>query len=675
MKFKIWPLLCCLFIGAFSPATHAQSVTASGWAAYGGDAGGQRYSAARQITVKNVATLEPVWTYHTGALASKRSGYRSAAFEATPILFHGTLYFATPFDEIVALDAVTGKKRWSYDPILRPVPEGGLVTSRGVAIWEGPPGTTGPCHDRVLVGTLDARLIEVDAADGHPCRDFGKNGQVDVMENWGKPRGLGITITSPPTVIGDVVVVGSSISDNFAVTMASGVVRAYNVVSGKPVWNWEPIPWASRQKIPTGAANAWSIISADPALGLVYIPTSSPSPDHYGGLRPGANADSDSVVALEAQTGRKVWAFQLVHHDLWDYDTAAQPLLFTFHETIPAIAVTNKTGMVYVLDRRTGVPLYPVEEKPVPASNVPGEQASPTQPFSSLPALGPLRLPDTCRQNFARLRYDGMFTPPSFEGTLELPGRLGGVNWGSAAFDPETGIYYAANNRAPFEVRLVRRDWKRYITWTSFVDQIYFLPFARWPVFTVALVLAILGMFGRRVWRPLAYGGVLGAILLSAGVLQKGWMLYVHIRRMNQPFHFAIFGVDDSPMLDTPYSLSNTPIEGQGCRTLSPSAITAVNLQTGKRVWERPQESIELGGPIVTAGGLVFAAGVREPYLRAFNKSTGEELWKGKLPAPAQATPMTYSTDGRQFVVIAAGGHGLFETPQGDSLVAYALPK
>ena len=687
MKFKIWLLLCCLSIGAFSPATHAQSVTASGWAAYGGDAAGQRYSAVRQITPENVATLEPVWTYHTGALTSKRSGYRSAAFEATPILFHGTLYFATPFDEIVALDAVTGKKRWSYDPVLGPVQEGGLVTSRGVAIWEGPQGTTGRCHDRVLVGTLDARLIEVDAADGHPCRDFGKNGQVDLMENSEKPHGLSITITSPPTVVGDVVVVGSSISDNFAVNMPSGVVRAYNVVSGKPVWNWEPIPWADKQKIRTGAANAWGVISADPALGLIYIPTSSPSPDYFGGMRPGANADSDAVVALEAQTGRRAWAFQLVHHDLWDYDTAAQPLLFSFHKTIPAVAVTNKTGMVFVLDRRTGAPLYPVEEKPVPASDVPGEQASPTQPFSTLPALGPLTLPATCRQKYPRLRYDGIFTPPSVQGTLESPGKFGGVNWGSAAFDPETGLYYAANNRAPFEVRLLPRDRKWHLTLASIEEHIYSLPFARWPVFITALVLIFLGMFGRRVWRPLAYGGILGAILLSAGVLQilsvgvmqMGWILYVHVRgrvpHMNQPFHPAMLGVDDSPMLDTPYSLYLRPIEDQGCRMPSPSAITAINLQSGKRVWETPQESMELGGPIVTAGGLVFAAGTREPYLRAFNKSTGEELWKGKLPAPAQATPMTYSIDGRQFVVIAAGGHGLFETPQGDSLVAYALPK
>jgi quinoprotein glucose dehydrogenase len=672
MNFKIWSLLSCLFIGVLSSATHAQSIAASGWAAYGGDVGGRRYSTARQITPQNVATLEPIWTYHTGALTSKRSGYRSAAFEATPILFHGMLYFATPFDEITALDAVTGKKRWSHDPVVQPLREGGLITSRGVAIWEGPPGTTGPCHDRVLVGTLDARLIAVDAVDGRPCRDFGKNGEVHVIDDWGSYAAF--SITSPPTIVGNIVIVGSSISDNYAVEMRSGVVRAYDVVSGAPVWKWEPLRWADKQKIRTGAGNAWSVISADPALGLVYIPTSSPSPDHFGGLRPGANADSDSVVALEAQTGREVWAFQLVHHDLWDYDTAAQPLLFTFHTTIPAVAVTNKTGMVYVLDRRTGAPLYPVEERPVPASDVPGEHAWPTQPFSSLPSLGPLSLPEGCRQNFARLRYDGPFTPPSLKGSLALPGKMGGVNWGSAAFDPDTGVYYAANDHAPFEVRLIRKTWWSQFTRDWLAAHIYFLPFARKKMLIAAFVLVIVGLLGRRVWRPLIYGGILGAILLGAGVLQISAFLIISSYLQNRALH-AILGVDDSPMLETPYSLYLRPTDRKDCLSLSPSAIAALNLQTGKRVWETPQESVELGGPIVTAGGLVFAAGTRQPYLRAFDKTTGKELWKATLPAPAQATPMTYSVDGRQFVVIAAGGHGLFNTAQGDAVVAYALPK
>jgi glucose dehydrogenase len=233
------------------------------------------------------------------------------------------------------------------------------VTSRGVALWTS--DRPDPCGSRVFVATLDARLIAVDAANGSRCRDFGQNGEVALAS---RPKaGLlsssdDFSVTSPPTVIGNVVIVGSSVGDNFSVQMASGMVRAFDAVSGKPLWQWEPIPWAQKQRIRTGAANAWSVISADPKLGLVYVPTGSASPDYFGGLRPGRNDDADSVVALEAASGKKVWSFQLVHHDLWDYDTAAQPLLFTFHGDIPAVAATNKTGMVYVLDRRTGAPIY-----------------------------------------------------------------------------------------------------------------------------------------------------------------------------------------------------------------------------------------------------------------------------------------------------------------------------
>ena len=651
----------------------AQSPGSQDWPSYGGDAGGQRYSGASQINRDNVQRLKPVWEYHTGALASRRTGYKSASFEATPILFHDTLYFATPFDEIFALDASTGEKRWSYDPQLLPTGEGNLTTSRGVAIWHGPEGIPRACRDRIIASTLDARLIEVDALNGKPCADFGIGGQVNV-----KPGYPFVTITSPPTIAGNVIVVGSSIADNFAVEMPLGKVQAYDAISGRALWSWDPIPWAEKQKIRTGAANAWSIISADPALGLVYIPTGSASPDYFGGLRPGADADADSVVAIAAATGRKAWSFQLVHHDLWDYDTAAQPLLFTFRDTVPAIAVTNKTGMVYVLNRKTGVPLYPVEERPVPASDVIGEQTSPTQPFSDLPPLGPLTLPDACRQLFPNLRYEGIFTPPSLRGTLESPGKIGGVNWGSAAFDPETGIYYAANNHSPFNVRLIKRS--AITTWTD--DHIPMLPFSSLPLLVIGGGMLGIGYFGRRFRRASLLLWIAGGAMVCIALEQsarRGMMATLYTRVISFSLggtlsRYAIFDVDDSPMLQTPYSLYLSPLNLQRCKALSPSAITALNLQTGKRVWEHPLSTPELGGPIVTRGGLVFAAGTREPYLRAFDKLTGQELWSGRLPVSAQATPMTYMSHGRQFVVIAAGGHGLFATTRGDSLVAFALP-
>jgi quinoprotein glucose dehydrogenase len=362
------------------PAAPSQTSDAQ-WPTYGGDAGGQRYSTAKQISRRNVLRLHPVWTYHTHALDSHRPGSRSAAFETTPVLFHGSLYLTTPFDEIIALNPSTG---WRYQPPLSELNEGDLITSRGVATWDG--GGAGECAQRIFTGTDDGQLVGVDAATGRPCEGFGEHGSVDLKVGL---AGLArvFHVTSAPTVLGDVVVVGSSIPDNIAVKMARGTVRAYDVRTGRQVWTWEPIPWATTQKMPTGAGNVWSTIAADPALGLLYLPTGSASPDYYGGMRPGNDRDADSVVAVEAATGRKVWAFQVVHHNLWDYDVPSEPLLFTWHGNVPAVAVTTKMGMVFVLDRRTGTPLFPVEERPVPKSDVEGEVASATQPFSSLPPL------------------------------------------------------------------------------------------------------------------------------------------------------------------------------------------------------------------------------------------------------------------------------------------------
>jgi quinoprotein glucose dehydrogenase len=300
------------------------------------------------------------------------------------VLFHGSLYLTTPFDEIIALNPSTGVERWRYQPPLSELNEGDLITSRGVATWDG--GGAGECAQRIFTGTDDGQLVGVDAATGRPCEGFGEHGSVDLKVGL---AGLArvFHVTSAPTVLGDVVVVGSSIPDNIAVKMARGTVRAYDVRTGRQVWTWEPIPWATTQKMPTGAGNVWSTIAADPALGLLYLPTGSASPDYYGGMRPGNDRDADSVVAVEAATGRKVWAFQVVHHNLWDYDVPSEPLLFTWHGNVPAVAVTTKMGMVFVLDRRTGTPLFPVEERPVPKSDVEGEVASATQPFSSLPPL------------------------------------------------------------------------------------------------------------------------------------------------------------------------------------------------------------------------------------------------------------------------------------------------
>ena len=301
---------------------------------------------------------------------------------------------APPYDVVFALDARTGAERWHFDPKLGELfGDGGMVTSRGVALWQlGAVSESSDCARRVFLATLDARLLAIDASTGHLCSGFGNNGSIDLRSGV-HFQGLGYYgMTSPPTVVGNVVVVGSSIIDFKQVDIESGLVRGYDAVNGKLLWSWEPLPWAEKQPVRTGGGNTWSVISADPELGFVYLPTGAASPDYYGGMRPGDDRDANSIVALDAATGKKVWSFQTVHHDLWDYDIAAEPVLFTWRGNTPAVAVTTKMGMIFLFDRRTGQPLVPVEERPVPQSDVPGEKTSPTQPFQNIPTLSPLTM-------------------------------------------------------------------------------------------------------------------------------------------------------------------------------------------------------------------------------------------------------------------------------------------
>jgi len=703
-------LAACLLFAAW-PSSLAQTgrqtakQTDNGWPTYGGDPGGQRFSSATQVNASNVAALTVAWTYHTHALDSARGGHRSASFESTPILFRGALYLSTPFDEVIALDPATGAQRWRYDPQLPAMGEGNLITSRGVAAWDG--RGQGLCSTRLFLGTLDARLIAIDAATGSPCLDFGTGGAVSLKQGVGYKPGDVYVVTSAPTVLGDVVVVGSSIPDNQYVEAEMGTVRGFDVRTGRQLWAWDPIPWALGRSPRTGGGNAWSTIAADPKLGLVYIPTGSASPDYYGGLRAGDNRDADSVVALDAKTGQKRWAFQVVHHNLWDYDVAAEPLLFTWRGSTPAVAINTKMGQVFVLDRRTGTPLFPVAERPVPQSDVPGESASPTQPISSLPAVGPLTLQeggpgwqrDTrnaqfCSQQIAALRYDGLYTPPSLRGSVQFPGPLGGVNWGSAAFDPASGVMYVNNNRYAYAVWLVPRSQPLYApvkpTLPQRLDPLYALPFTsrRKPQLLLAALLLILGCAVRRSWFPGIPFLVPSLFLLAFAALTsyhfkiaKAEAYAIETASVNAPF-----GDDHSANRGAPYALHRKPIldyDGHPCTKTPWGALTAIDLNAGRKLWESTEGtlvagqttgSIGLAGPMVAAGGLVFTAATKEPLLRAFDAATGKQLWQGALPVPAQATPMSYQIGGRQYIVIAAGGHGTFGTAQGDSLIAFALP-
>jgi quinoprotein glucose dehydrogenase len=638
---------------------------AQGWPAYGGDSGGTRYSPLAQINRGNLSRLKIAWTYSLDTTEALKSSAFRQSFEATPILAQDTLYFSTPLDMVIALDPETGEERWSFAPHIDQTRYHAFATSRGVAFWRGKDSKgrrPAFCGSRIFIGTMDGTLLALDATTGKPCPDFGDAGVVDLTKDVHYERDIEYQVTSAPTIVGDVVIVGSSIGDNQAVDSESGVVRGFDTRSGKLIWSWDPIPWANRQKIRTGAANAWSTISADPQLGLIYVPTGSASPDYYGGLRPGDNKYADSIVALDAATGQLRWGFQLIQHDLWDYDLAAQPLLFMFQGHTPAVAVATKTGSVFVFDRRTGKPLVPVEERQVPQSDVPGEKTSTTQPFSSLPALGPQDLrpnqawgdtPENqrfCHDQLAALRYEGMFTPPSLKGSLLFPGNIGGVNWGSLAFDPGSGILYANNNRWAALIQLVPREQ---------IEGSRSL-FARLRRF--------LGRLFRRV---------------------MGWLGLSRPSNRRDSERTTVggdrFNGELSRQSKTPYYIRREPIvshDGLPCNPLPWGALSAINLNTGKKLWEVPlgtmipgmkTGTVGVGGPIVTAGGLVFTAATQDPLLRAFDAKTGDEIWQGKLPSPAFATPMTYSFHGKQYVVIFTGESTLLGKQFEPSMVAFSL--
>jgi quinoprotein glucose dehydrogenase len=608
-----------------------QSAQDPGWPNYGNDVGGTRYSPAQQIDHTNVTHLQLAWTYRTGAMEQKTELKRKAAFEATPILVENRLFFSTPYDHVIALDPRTGTKLWEYDTQVNLAQNRSEVTSRGVSAWQDSKVKSGrPCRLRILLGTLDGRLIVLDGETGKPCLDFGSKGEVDLTQDvaLAKEWQGGYEATSAPAIYKDLAIVGSSIADNWKVDTERGIVRAYDVRTGKLRWTWNPSPWADKTKPRTGGSNAWSTLSVDPAQNLVFVPTGSAGPDYYGGIRKGDNKWANSVVALRASTGKLVWGFQVVHHDLWDYDVASQPLLFTWKGSIPAVAINTKMGHVFVLNRLTGVPLLPVEERSVPQTDISDEQSWPTQPFSTISlvpeglaaidAWGPT--PEDmkwCQDKIKASRSEGIFTPPSLQGTIVFPGNVGGVNWGSAAYDPERHVLVANTNRLIAWVKLIPREKFDAETNKQQDNRIY-------------------GEFGEQKGAP--YG------------------LY-------RSFLFSPSGLP-----------CNAPPWG---------TTKAVDLYSGKQVWDVPlgtmipgerTGSLNLGGPIATAGGLVFTSAAMDLYLRAFDIESGNELWKYQLPAGGQATPMTYSLNGKQYLVITAGGHGKLGTKQGDYVLAFTLP-
>lgn len=599
-------LTACAARTAIAPAVDGE------WTAYGRDALGSRFSPLADITRENVSRLEVAWTYHTGE--PPPSPGRRRSLEVTPIVVNGVMYLSTPLGKVAAIDPVTGAEKWTFDAKVDPQAGFGDFTTRGVSAWNG----------RIYFATTDARLIALDAATGALISTFGNTGTVDLR------RGLRnapfefaeYEVTSPPAVINGLLVVGSAVADNNRTDAATGEVRAYDARTGRLVWSWDPVPqdsldpayrsWIGPNAHRTGAANAWSVIAADPARDLVFVPTGAASVDYFGGERSGRNDYANSIVALRASTGKVVWHFQTVHHDLWDYDNASPPLLATVKGQ-PAVIQTTKTGMMFVLNRETGKPIFPVEERAVPGSTVPGETAWPTQPFSSLPPLSPHSWDGEtanpqCRELTRGLRNEGIFTPPSSEGSLVMPSNIGGAHWGGLAFDPSRQIAVVPVNRLAAMVQL--------ITATS----------------------------------------------ANADSLRSSR---------------SRIGYEDTRMRGTPFIMRRKILfvpPGVACTPDPPGALVAIDLASGRKLWESPLLP-NLGGPIATAGGVVFIAATVDSHIRAFDIETGRELWKAELPGGGKATPMTYrGADGRQYLVIAAGGDGETWKPS-DAIVAFALPR
>lgn len=613
-----------LFCFLFSPLLWAPP---GDWPYYGRDPGGSRYSPLDQINRSNVRDLQVAWIYRTGDFSDGTEYPIRSAFESTPLMVDGVLYLTTPFCRLIALDAETGKPLWSFDPQLDKRRRYNLFISRGAALWRSGK------EKRIFLPTLDGRLFALDASTGSPVPGFGQGGWIDLSRGVADEfPGRVFGVTSPPVIYRDLVITGSVVSDSEP-QGPSGDVRAFSVHTGELVWTFHTVPrpgeaghetWEENSWKKRGGTNVWTIMSCDEERGIVYLPTGSPSPDRYGGERKGQNLFGNSLVALEAATGRLLWYRQLVHHDLWDWDLPAQPILVTVRrngESIPAVVQITKMGFVFVFNRVTGEPLFEIEERPVPASPVPGEQAWPTQPF-------PVKPPPVARQTFSleeltdvtpesraeclemvhNARIGRFFQPPGLDYTILFPGTNGGANWGGGSFDPEQQ-------------------------------------------------------------------------LLFVNSMDVGQILRMEEAR------------EDSPVPYRPRSHPNGRFWDSNqypCQKPPWAHLTAIDLARGEFRWrvtlgvvdellERglpPTGTSNLGGSIVTAGGLVFIAASNDSRFRAFDKDTGEELWVGRLPASGHATPMTYlgPRSGKQFVVIAAGGGNKYNRVYSDALVAFHLP-
>jgi quinoprotein glucose dehydrogenase len=645
-------LIACLV----SSLTTASSALAEDWMHYGGDIGGSRFSELNSIDRDNVQDLERAWTYRTGAVAENPKLRMFIDFQATPILLPaeagGHLIVCTPFTKVIALDPATGEERWSFEPKFNKTPYAGRFKCRGLSQWRDPQAAADArCATRLYLPLPDMSLLSIDARDGKLCPDFGTGGVVDVrpLIEAAEPADtvIGTQLLSPAGHVRDTVVVTTTSNKFKSASSINGAVRGFDARTGKLRWTFDPLVRVATNDLePTprnvGGANVWIMVSADEERDLLFLPTASPAPNFWGEHRPGDNRYANSIVAIRGSTGKVVWHFQVVHHDVWDRDMPAQPIVVDIRrdgETIPAVIQLSKSGMAFIFNRETGEPLFPIEERPVPTDGIPGEQLSPTQPFTVKPP--PLVRQDispddawgftwfdrnVCRRKIEALRYGSMYTPPTLQGTALYPQIGGGSNWGGGAFDPQRNLLVTPVSQIPYFVRLIPRD--------AVDPELAKLPHAGAPM------------------QPPGYIG------------------------------------------GTPYAIEHGPLMSpffSPCTAPPWNKLVAVDVAMGEIKWEIPFGVLDklvpvplplnwgapsAGGPIITAGGLIFIGATADSRFRAFDIDTGEELWQDMLPTSAMATPMTYQVDGRQFVVIAAGGHSwYYANGIDDYLIAFALPE
>ncbi len=630
------------------------------WTSYGRSQFGQRYSPLEQITVDNVTDLELAWQVQIGDKKGPND-VGETTYEVTPIKVGASLFLCTPHHWLVALDADSGEKQWVFNPQVGLQNQRQHQTCRGVSYLPPRSSSIGEtqrlnvtsndkaeqlpakrCDAQLFLPTSDARLIALDPATGARCSNFGINGELDLMHNMpATPPGYYYS-TSPPVVVNGLVVIAGAVNDNYNIDSPSGVIRAYSARSGKLVWNWDSGNPDATQPIAAGdtytmsSPNSWSTASADAELGLVYFPMGNRTPDQLGTYRsPEEERFSSSVVALHADTGKLAWVQQFVHHDLWDMDTPAQPSLIdlqTSEGMVPGLVIPTKQGDIYVLNRKTGEPIMPITEQPAPKGAMKGDFSSPTQPHSAL-SFNPPALEESdmwgatlidqlvCRIQFKKLRYEGRYTPPSEQGTIVYPGNFGVFNWGSIAVDPE-----------------------------------------RQALFGMPLTLAFVSTI-----QPKS----------DPGYSDKGTNSGEHGVNANAG---APYAVELKPFM--------SPI-GVPCQQPPWGYVAGVDLTTGDVAWMHKNGTVRdltplplpfemgvpgIGGPMITGGGVVFMGAAADNYIRAYNLTNGDELWRARLPAGGQATPMTYlNNDGEQMLVIVAGGHGSIGTKIGDYVMAYKL--